>query len=499
MAYNTKSHTYYRFAPLWKKCSDVCKGGEDAIKINGEYYLPRPDGMEEPDYQGYLSRAEFFNASGRTLDGVHGLMFRKDVTIDVPEQYRPYLDNVDGKGTDIYKFISECTYETLVTGWGGVLVDAPTAENIRTKAEAEKQGIAPYLQYFKAKDIFNWHYADIGRKKTLDRACLHEKIESRNGDDFTYTLRDRYHLLMLNDNLEYTEIIKNQEGSTTSEFTPKKNGASFNHIPFYTLPNIEPEKPMFLDLVNLNLHWYIKSADLENGAHWTGVPTPYILGYEPEVEYDENGTEKPRKPIYLGGSSMLTFPQGVTGIGYLEFAGSGLSQLQSMLDTDEERMAILGARIISQEKKGVESAETAKIHRAGENSVIATFANNMSNVFKKILIEYLSWCSESEINPDDITVKINTDYEVSQMSSAELASMVSLWQSGGISKRVLFSNLKEGEVIPNEYSFEDLETEIADEKESSRVFNFATQTMETPDNNLENNTNTAEEKENGTV
>ena len=170
---------------------------------------------------------------------------------------------------------------------------------------------------------------------------------------------------------------------------------------------------------------------------------------------------------------MLCFPQGVTGIGYLSSGGNGLDKLRSMLADDEERMAILGARIISSEKKGVEAVDTARIHRAGENSVLATFANNMSHIFKQILIDYLEWSTQTEVNPDDINVQISTDYDVSRMNAQELTALVSLWQSGGISKRVLFSNIKDGEIIPNDYDFEDMEDEIAEEKEQSTTQQFS--------------------------
>lgn len=247
-----------------------------------------------------------------------------------------------------------------------------------------------------------------------------------------------------------------------SQVVPTKNGKPLKHLPFYLLPSKEPEKPMMLDLVNVNLAWYRKSADLENGAHWTGVATPYCIGYEPETKYDDEGHEIPDQPIKLGSSKMLVFPPGVTHVGYLELSGN-FNALQTMLSVDEDRMAILGARIISAERKGVESAETAKIHRAGENSVLATFANNLSIVFELILQEYLQWCIASD-NDIELKVVINNDYDVVTMSPAELTALVSLWQSGGIPKSVLYDNLREGEIIKGDKSFEDIQAEIQEEQ-----------------------------------
>lgn len=431
--------------------------------------------MDKQDYYAYKARAEFFNATGRTLDGIHGLMFRKDVTVEVPETLKQYLENVDGKGRDIRSFISDCTYDSLITGFGGVSLDAPEAENYRTVREAEENGIKPFLKFFRAEDVLNWHYDNIGRIKQLDRLILRESVEIKEtGDDFSYITKDKYSFMKLDENV-YSVQTQIDNGEASEPVEPKSNGKTFNKILFYPVPNIEPEKPLLIDLVNVNLAWYRKSADLENGSHWTGVPTPYVMGYEPEIEYDNQGNPKAQKPIYLGGSQMLTFPQGVTGIGYLEYSGAGLSQLRALLADDEERMAVLGARIISQEKKGAEAVETVKMHRAGENSVIATFANAVSKVFEAILVDYLSWCSNTEVNPDEVKVHINTDYDTAKMSTQELTALVALWQNGGISKRAMFNNLKEGEIIENEITFEDMETEILDEREQAVKDNLSLQ------------------------
>ena len=220
---------------------------------------------------------------------------------------------------------------------------------------------------------------------------------------------------------------------------------------------------MLEDLANVNLSHYRKSADLENGAHWTGVPTPYERGWIPDTETGEDGRERVKNPIRLGGTQFLYFPSGTEQVGYLEFSGQGCNLLREMMSDDEERMAVLGARIISQQKKGVEAAETAKIHNAAENSVLASFALNMSYTFRKLLRIYLEWSSNSAVDDDAVDVRINTDYDVSTMNPQELTALVSLWQSGGMAKRDLFDRLKDGEIIVADRDFDEMNSEIDEE------------------------------------
>ena len=153
---------------------------------------------------------------------------------------------------------------------------------------------------------------------------------------------------------------------------------------------------------------------------------------------------------------------------YLEFSGSGLAQIANAMADDKDSMAVLGARIIANQKKGVESAETAKIHNSAENSVLASFANNMSQIFSRLLRIYLEWSTGSEIKAEDVKVKINTDFDVATMSATELTALVSLWQSGGIAKSDLFRNLKEGEILDADRQLDEMNAEI-DEEQQARM------------------------------
>ena len=260
------------------------------------------------------------------------------------------------------------------------------------------------------------------------------------------------------------------------EVEPKTSKGNFKYLPFSFLStNSEPEEPILSDLINVNLSHYRKSADYENGLHWTGVPTPFERGWTPETTYDENGKEIAPTPMKLGGTQFLYFPSGTEQVGYLEFSGSGLAQISNAMADDKDSMAVLGARIIANQKKGVESAETAKIHNSAENSVLASFANNMSQIFSRLLRIYLEWSTGSDIPQENVKVQINTDFDVSTMSAQELTTLVALWQSGGMAKSDLFRNLKEGEILDADRNLDEMNAEIDEEQQARMVTAMAMQ------------------------
>ena len=267
----------------------------------------------------------------------------------------------------------------------------------------------------------------------------------------------------------YKQTLYDDKLLPIEEVEPKSKKGNFKEIPFEFLStNSEPEEPLLSDLINVNLSHYRKSADYENGLHWTGVPTPFERGWTPETTYAKDGNEVAPKPMKLGCTQFLYFPSGTEQVGYLEFSGSGCSQIAQAMADDKDSMAVLGARIIANQKKGVESAETAKIHNSAENSVLASFANNMSQIFSRLLRTYLEWSTGSDIPQEKVKVQINTDFDVVTMSATELTALVSLWQSGGIAKSDLFRNLKEGEILDGDRNLEEMNAEI-DEEQQARM------------------------------
>ncbi len=134
-----------------------------------------------------------------------------------------------------------------------------------------------------------------------------------------------------------------------------------------------------------------------------------------------------------------------------------MSAMKEAMDNDEERMAILGARIISAEKKGIEAVDTAKIHRAGENSVLATFSTNVSNVLSLAIKDYIEWCSARVV---DVTVQMNTDFDTTSLSAQDLTAFVSAWQNGALSREQLHKNLQRGEIIDSDLTLDDMLNEM---------------------------------------
>ena len=464
----TNEHQLYaEFKEDWEQVRD-CVNGNRAIKKRKEKYLPMLSGQSPDDYDRYIKKVKFFGATGRTLDGLHGNIFRKapEESEEVSETFKESLKNVDLMGTNIEQFVSDVVQDCLQTNWGGVLVDYPKNEEAKSLADAEAKGLKWYLKYYPAESVINWKYETIGGRTLLSMVVLVEYYtEQMPGDKFSTEPYIKWRVLYLDPvTKKYKQEVYDERESLTvpteSEIIIKMNGEEMDEIPFFPLPANNPEKSMLYDLAMLNLQHYVDTADYNNGKHYTSIPTPVAIGLSPEL--DEQ-TQKP-KPLFIGGNQFQFFPNenGVPGtdVKFLEFTGHGMKALADGINHLESQMAILGAHIIAAEKRGVESPEALRIHRIGENGVLATFTRNISNSITMALRKKGEGDGEDIKKLEKWAINFNTDYDLSKDDGKSLAVLLSGRVSGEIPRMSLYLGLKAINLIPEQWDFEDFIAEL---------------------------------------
>lgn len=437
----TLHHEYKEALPSWERCR-IAAEGQRAVHKAGEKFLPRLSGQSDEEYEGYKKRALFYNATGRTVDGLSGLVFRKQPVFNIPSMLEYMTQNVDTAGTPLMTFCEEVVEELLVVGRIGLLADYPKTDVVGTMADQIASGAKPYVSMYKAEKIINWRLGNVNGKVQLTLVVLAEKhhVPTEFGSEDTPQLR----VLRLTNgvyNIQLWREQKNDKGVSewrpVSEPTvPVMNSKPLDYIPFVVCGprgvEIDPEKSPIEDLVDVNLSHYMTTADYEHGLHFTGLPTPIVTGHM----FADNEEFK------LGSTTVKAFSNPDAKASFLEFQGKGLDQLSKRLTEKENMMATLGARLLAAEKRSVESAETASIHRSGENGVLASLAMASSSAISVVL----TWCAGWAGTEDEFTAKLNTDYMPSGMTPQELSELVKSWQSGAISYETLYDNLQRGEI-----------------------------------------------------
>ena len=461
MPVNAKSKKYSRFLEQWQRCRDVLSG-QDAIHAAGTKYLPMLKEQSQEEYLAYVKRTTFYNATFRTVAGLRGMLLEKEPVIEVAESVRSMLEDVTLSGSSFLLFLTEVIYQVLGISRAGILVDYPeVSENyVPTQADARRLKLQPMMQLYRAESIINWRCGYVGAIYTLTMVVL-EETELTAKDEFEYEERTVYRVLDLPNGVYrvrkfYIDPVSKKDVQIGDDLFPKMGNQSLGYIPFTFIgpdgAQPEPEEPQLIDLVDLNLSHYRTVADREHGAHFCGLPTPWVAGYTATTGPD--GT--PEK-LYIGSSKAWIFPDPNAKAGYLEFTGQGLSALAELQKDKEKQMAILGARMLEEQTRAKESPESQQIKRKGEESMLAATADSISEVMTLVMRWFSAWAGA---DPNQASVKINKEFYLTGMAPAMLQALVGGWQNGAYSDQVLFYNLQRGEVIPADLTLEKMQEQI---------------------------------------
>lgn len=470
----------------WQLVADAC-AGERAVKARGEQYLPRPNiGDQSSDannrYAQYLSRAVYYNATGRTLSSLIGLAFTTWPEFQSIPSIEYLDDDADGASMPLVQHSGITMAEVLKTGRAGLLVDfpqpsdAPEDANVTSIADMLEYGIRATINFYPAHTIINWRSERFASVQKLTLVVIRE-IEN-NYSNFGYTADAIYRVLRLQDGV-YTQEVWKKDLSITLEdgkhpyilhsvTTPlDANGKPWREIPFTFVgavnnsPDVESHlvesgwtpyssiSPLY-DIAVLNLAHYRNSADFEDSAFICGQPQPYMTGLSEEWR-----DMLVKQGITLGARAVLPLPVGAT-FGLAQASANPLI-LQAMTQK-EEQMAALGAKLV-QRQKAARTATQAVHEQSNDNSVLSLACDNVSTAYTRAL----GWCVRFMGGDEEaVSYSINTEsFFGNSIDGPTVQAVVQAWQSGAVPEADMWSALRRMAVIDPSKSDDDIRAELA--------------------------------------
>ncbi len=431
---------YHAHKQQWQKCRD-CYEGEDTIKAAGRLYLPQLSIVQTlGEYESYKARGYFYEVVPRTVSGLVGAATRKRVTIEGPDEI------VEMATPNI---IREIIRELLITGRCGLLVDMPVEPSDRS-----------YLAVRTAEQVINWR--DENGKPVL--VVMSELREEPNPqDEYDIKVETWFRELKIENGQYIINLYRPKgEGSTTSwdlaeTITPKAGSKSLDFIPFtFTTPRGITEtitQPPILGLANANLWHYRHSADYSHGLHYTGLPTPWVSGYNAKVAEDGAIIND----LQIGSGTAWLLEQGGQA-GYLEFTGQGLTALQQALADMESRMALIGARLLETTKRAAEAAETVRLRQSAESATLVNVVTAAGDALEQALIQAAQWLGLTQ----EVKVEMNTDFISDRLEAADIIALIQAFNVGGLSLDSFIYQLASGEILPPDRTVEQEKLLIAE-------------------------------------
>ena len=424
MPVNKPSQSYIESAVHVKRVRD-CAAGPDAVKAQGELYLPRLSEQTTEEYNTYKNfRGYLIPVVKPTVIALTGAIMRKPPAPDLPAKLQPLLLDSDGMGKDLSLVASQACSELFEAGRYGLLTEVTEA--------------GPVIRTYLRESIIN---------DTSDFIVLKQQYSEENPKDkFEPIIKTEYLELTLDEGGLY---IQNIWRETTGKkgwaiidtIEPTLNGKRLDKMPFEFIntldatPKLTP--PALLQLSDVNLDQYRLSTDLRHGLHWTALPTMFVFG---EL-LDAKG-----KAINLsvGAGSVNHLQDTDSSAILLEFTGAGLGAIKETITEDIAVMASVAAKMFQNDVNGVRAAETARIEQSGESATLATIASAVESGIENTLRTIAEWSGAK----GKVSYKLNRDFLDINLTPQQLTAYLQMFQSESISLLTYLNLLHRGEILP---------------------------------------------------
>lgn len=439
---------YVKYDKKWTPILD-CLEGEIAVKAKQKVYLPLENNEKDPTafnerYAAYIGRANFYNATARTLAGGVGQVFNKPPSVDIPEEFKHLQTDPCGSGITLEQLAKSMLGGVMSLGRYFLWVDYPDLGRDIKQADRDSGTARAVIRPFACKDIINWRTRKVGAKIKLSMVILREEIVVSDEDDYVIQTDFQYWELRLNRDNVYT-VQLHRQGNKGPVVTPKKmDGTPFDEIPgvFCGILNNDStvDEPPFYDLAMTNLAHYRNSADYEESVYMLGQPTAWASGVSEKWATD-----------FLGGKIRV----GSRGIVPLPVGGAfGLAQVQEntlakgAMDQKEAQMIALGARLI-RDSSVVKTATEVNSDKVSEVSTLASSARNTSAAIRKAF-EFCGMYEGKDLS--GIQFELSTDFEMTRMTSQEQLAVVTSWQAGLIPTEDAWGILRRAGIVHTDYA-----------------------------------------------
>ena len=458
------NYDYQNWRDVWRSIRHAMIG-EISIKQQGAKYLPRPDGMDEEQYEAYLDRAVFYNMVYRTVTGLTGAIFRRDPRLlNAGPKLQKLAKRISKDGLSLPIFSKVIAQDMLSTGRYGVLVDkAPTGETSQ-----------PYLAGYTCENILDWTEAEIDGLTEIDYVLLREfKTDRRlfvlEGNEAqpnpTYgQFFNCYRVLRLVWNEETQRYAYQQEfyerdnedadlTETPTVITPLVYGVPMQRIPFKffnaTTNRCEIEKPPILDILTLNMAHYKLYAQLQHARFYTANPVYWVSGAQEEDEY------------HIGPSVVWEVGSGEKA-GLIEFNGQGCKSLESGLAIMETQVASLGGRLIGDSGSAGQSDNQIKLKDRNEQSLLLNITTVINENMTDLLLVLAAWLNEKS---EELIFRVNQDFLLDGAAAREFRAVAMMWKDGQLPLDICYEYFLKNEVIPEYVTLEQFKSLLEDKSQ----------------------------------
>lgn len=456
----TKHREWEYHYTKWKRVRNAIAG--DLICYLRNVGLNEPEkAYGEARQEEYAAGAICYNFTKRTLSGMVGSVMRKDPEQIIPDELEYLLRNCDGSGVGLWQHAQDTLMEIDSVGRGGLLVDAPET-GAATAAEQNEGLLNPVIAFYTAENIINWRLKRFGSVNRVVMVVLREVWEYFEADnEFVVKCGEQYRVLDIDEDGKYRQRLykfkaEGGEAEPVVVIYPDLGPQLTGKIPFTFIGASNNDASIddapLLPLAELNIGHFRNSADNEESSFVVGQPTLFIypgenMSLQTFQEANPNGIKfgsRTGHNLGSGGSAQL-----------IQASENNLAK-QNMLDKETQAIQI-GAQLITPTQQI--TAESARLQRGADTSVMATIARNVSMAYTEALKWVASMMGLRE--GVEIEFKLNMEFFLTPMTSQDRAAWMADINAGLLPATAYYAALRKAGVT--DWTDEEIQDAIADQ------------------------------------
>lgn len=416
---------------------EALMGGTAEMRKQGQKLLPRWPAEEAEHYKTRLAAATLFPAYSRTVGVMSGKPFSKMLSLsdETPDVVKELESNIDMQGTNLHMFCAGALIDAMAYGISGVLVDHPTTEGLRTKADQDAAGVRPYFTHYRHGCILGWRTKTEAGRTTLTQLRLLEEVCEDDGD-FGEQHVEQVRVLTPGAWQTYRKRDKNSDDWEVHE----EGTTSIGAIPFVFFYGVRCGfgigEPPLLELAHQNVEHWQSSSDQQNIMHVARVPILTTIGAD--------GAD-----VVIGASNSVGLPMGAD-MKFVEHSGESIGAGRESLKDLEDRMRQTGAELLIV-KPGQVTATQVQNESEANRSVLQTIAESAEDSIDQCLQFAADWLKAG----DGGSVTLFKDFGVSSLGDMGLQVLKDSALGGLISHETYFNEMKRRGLIAPDASWED--------------------------------------------